>query len=370
MARRRIALLGGHGGRSGVPRHLHQLCNLLRDSADITLFTDINEGGYDFAADLGIKHVVVNGLSTSLNPVRLRRVWRDFCAELDARDPYDILWAHARLSLPLARRYVRRKPTTTRLIATYHGSPFAGRSQGQSATMRSLEKRALARTPPHDLVFLSQSDLDTFHGLPLDSHRVHVIANCSDLGALPDPDPPQHPTLVMTTRAARQKNLAAAARIFRALPDDYRLVLRGHGTDTFVRSQFQRLLKPDVCDRITFGATINDVRPDLRRADAYLLTSRYEGLSIGALEAFEAGLPVAMPQIGGAHELQTHHPQCAIIDPKSPQVAATDVHALVTGFRADRTRHIAQNHDAWSRAFHPALWATKINGLLSPQGHS
>jgi glycosyltransferase involved in cell wall biosynthesis len=365
MARQRIALLGGHGGRSGVPRHIHQLCNLLSDRADITVFSDINDGGYDFTSDLNVNHVVIPGLSTTLNPARLTRVWRTFCAALDTQDPFDVLWAHARLSLPMARRFVRKAPIPPRLIATYHGSPFAGRSAPQLALARKVERDGLTKSLPHDLVFLSQTDRATFSGLPLHRHTIHEIANCSDLGALPPLRQPLHPTVMMTTRASRQKNLYAAARIFGQLPNDYRLILRGMETDTFVRSQFMRILGDKICQRITFGGPISDVRPDLVAADCYLLTSHYEGLSIGALEAFEAGLPVAMPQIGGAHEFSTHHPQSAIIDPRRPVQSANALHQLVSTFRDNRTVHVVQNRAAWSKTFHPSIWAIKINTLLN-----
>lgn len=365
----RIALLGGHGGRSGVPRHINQLCNLLADMADITVFSDVNEGGYDFVRDLGLRHVVIPGLSTSINPARLSRVWRALRTSLDNIGPFDILWAHARLSLPLARRYVRRHAHPPRLIATYHGSPFSGRSRTQANLVRRLERNALTKSLPHDIVFLSRTDLETFNGLPLARHRLHEIANCSDLGVLPDSAPHVHPTLVMTTRASRQKNLAAAARIFAQLPDDYRLILRGMGTDTFTRSLFQRTIGQAANERVTFGGPVHDVRPDLVSGDAYLLTSHYEGLSIGALEAFEAGLPVAMPQIGGAYEFSTHHPQSVIVDPSDPKTAAVAIDRLVQTFRANRADHVALNRAAWAKTFHPSLWATKIETLLALPPH-
>ncbi len=365
MRRPRIALIGGHGGPSGVPRHIEHLCSFLADSADITVLSDKNEGGYDFVRDLEVRHVTVPGLTTTINPTQLRRSWKSFQTAMESEAPFDILWAHSRLSLPFARRYVRSSKAPPRLIVTLHGSPFSGRSAAQVKLARLVEGRALSKSPPHEIVFLSQSDLMTFAGLPLDRHKVHVITNSSNLGGLPPVRPPAHPTLVMTTRSGRQKNLQAAAQLFAALPDNYRLILCGMGTDSSVKSSFMSSLGPDVCSRITFGGPVLDVRPDLVSADAYLLTSHYEGFSIGSLEAFEAGLPVVMPQIGGACEMLKHHPQCLIIDPSKPLEMAPALHQLVVEFRSNRDHHIALNRAAWAKSFHLTRLATQVEAMLA-----
>lgn len=364
MARPSIALLGGHGGRSGVPRHIRQICNLLQNSYDITVYSDVDEGGYSFTANMNVTHIVIPGLTTTLNPTRLNQVWRTLRAHLDIHS-HDVLWAHSRLGVTLARRYVQRTATRPRLIVTYHGSPFAGRSAAQRALVRSIERASINKTAAHDIVFLSHTDRKMFDGLKLHRHRIHEIGNCSDLGDLPPLSPPEHPTLIMTTRASRQKNLTAAALIFAHLPDDYRLILLGMGTQTHTREKFLRVLGAEKCERIRFGGPVDDVRPDLRRADAYLLTSRYEGMSIGAIEAFEAGLPVIMPHVGGAYEFAAYHPQSAFIDPVMSATAALTVHGTTTALRSDRIGHTTRNHAAWEKTFHPSVWASKITSLLA-----
>ncbi len=364
--RTRIAFLGGDGGVSGVPRHIKQLCDLLGGRMDITVFSDVNTGGYDFATVPHLKHVVVPGLSSSLNPRRIAKASSAFQTAITDAGPFDIIWAHARLTLPFSRRYLNKTDDDrTRLIVTYHGSPLTGRTRAIAATTRQVEKNQLVTAPPHDLVFLSQTDRDSFDGLPLHRHQLHIIPNCSDLGDLPPPNPPAHPTVIMTTRASRQKNLTAAARIFAALPPDHRLILLGMGTDTKAKALFHKIIGPEASARVTFVGPVADVRPYLVAADCYLLTSHYEGLSIGALEAFEAGLPVVMPNIGGAADIARVHRQFREIDTSNPATSARVIQDTIAIFRADRSAHISTNHAAWSSAFHRDVWAGRITDLLA-----
>lgn len=363
--RLKIAILGGNGGRSGVPRHIQHICDHLGDSTDITVVSDHNDGGFDFTKDTGLSHVVVPGLSTTLNPVRVAQTSRTLRRTLQQVGPFDIIWAHARLTVPLARRYVQNCAPDTRLIVTYHGSPFSNREPKIAAIAKRIEKHALATAVPHDLVFLSESDRNSFAELKLDRHRVHIAPNCSDLGPLGEVRIPDNPTLVMTTRASRQKNLKAAAKIFAELPDEFRLILCGTGTNTTAKDLFHKTIGESASARVNFGGPTDDVRPALLQSDCYLLTSYYEGQSIGALEAFEAGLPVAMPDIGGADDLAKHHPLFRVVDPAEPFQAAIILADLVRQYRNYRQTHRAQIRNAWAENHNPQMWGKRIDHLLS-----
>src|SRR5438270_9315106 len=58
-----------------------------------------------------------------------------------------------------------------------------------------------------------------------------------------------------------------------------------------------------VRDRVHLAGAADEVRPFLKLADAFVLTSRSETFSNAALEAMAMGLPVILPTIGGAAEM-------------------------------------------------------------------
>ena len=364
-----IALLGGDGGPSGVPRHIGQLACALGDMAELVVISDADRGGYGFARGPGITHVEIPGLASSLRPGRVSRAGQALGRALTRHAP-DIVWAHARLTVPLARLLARRVPGAA-LIVTYHGVPFGpGHRAAAAALSRQAERAFLRLMPPHHLVFLTPRDRDAFPPGLLARHPHRVIPNCSDLGGFSPPEgpAPAMKTVVMTTRDNRQKNLDAAARIFSALPADYRLVLAGMGTaHPGLRARFAHVMGAEALARVEFAGPVADVRPLLAAADCYLLSSRYEGLSIGMLEAFEYGLPVVTSDVGGARMVAAHHPFARVVDLAAPggiAAAAAHVAEVTEAWRADRAGHAARIHAAWATAFTRARWQTRVQALV------
>jgi glycosyltransferase involved in cell wall biosynthesis len=358
-------LLGGDGGRSGVPRHIHQLANALHDRAEIIIASDTDAGGYGFADKNGYTHLEIPGLATSFQPARIRAAAGRLDKAVQTVQP-DILWAHARLTLPLARMVTRKRPGL-RLSCTYHGIPFGpGHRRAAATFFRRLERHFLAITPRHDLIFLTEEDHAAFPPQFLARHRCHVVPNCSDLGEFsPKPTTGGPRRLVMTTRDARQKNLAAAAQIFAQLPSDFRLTLAGMNTDgPGLRKRFSRILSDQAMDRVDFLGPVSDVRPLLAQADGYLMTSRYEGLSIGMLEAFEYGLPIFSTPVGGTILLSRHHPEMHMINAQFPGKAAAQISRVTKRFRAHRAALGASIHTNWQERFSPPVWRTAIHDLF------
>ena len=80
----RLMLLGGDGGRSGVPRHLRHLSAALRDHHQITVVSEPDRGGYGFCAEMGLRHHALPGLRSALDPcegLRAARALRELIAE-------------------------------------------------------------------------------------------------------------------------------------------------------------------------------------------------------------------------------------------------------------------------------------------------
>ena len=366
-----ILLLGGDGGYSGVPTFLGQLCAALKDYATFTIISDRNEGGYDFAKD-GVTLCEVDGMKTGLS---LRRFWRALRA-LDTQissGGHDLIWAHARMSLIQLRvlmilRRLRGQPMP-RCAVTYHGVPFGpGHRRSFAAVSLLLERIFLTVTSPHQLHFLSTADMEHFTARlgsrALTRHTSAVLPNCSRLGPLPPRTQNSSPTLLMTGRAGHQKNHPAAAQLFAALPESFQLILCGAGTEIHKMAPVFERVQTGLSKRVQFLGPIPDVRTLLAQADVLLLPSRYEGMPIAALEAFEAGLPMALSDIPSMADILAVHPMAVAIDITAPQSAAAEVVELIDHFR--RTPKAAEEiQKVFAQHFSYDLWQEKMQNLVA-----
>jgi glycosyltransferase involved in cell wall biosynthesis len=95
--------------------------------------------------------------------------------------------------------------------------------------------------------------------------------------------------------------LEALARGDRSL-DRARLWVVG-GEPYLVRAYRRMAEDLGVADRVSFAGRVDDVRPYLWSADAFVSPSHYEAFSLGLLEAAGAGLPLLASRISGSDEL-------------------------------------------------------------------
>ncbi|MCK7593331.1 glycosyltransferase family 4 protein [Pseudomarimonas salicorniae] len=108
--------------------------------------------------------------------------------------------------------------------------------------------------------------------------------------------------LVWTGRLEKQKGIDLLLNVLasqRQAGRRFRLSLWGEGS---LRGQLQQQVERlGMSDCVSFGGALpaDQVRSVLEDADAFVLPSRYEGMSNAALEAMEAGLPVLCTRCGG-----------------------------------------------------------------------
>ena len=151
--------------------------------------------------------------------------------------------------------------------------------------------------------------------------------------------------LVWTGRLSTQKGLdmllPALARVA-ASDRDFRLELVGDGPEAEALAGRCRQLGLD--GRVVFAGPLprDEIRSRLAAADAFVLPSRYEGMSNAALEAMETGLPLLLTRCGGidAYVDEAVGWVCAPEDPETLFAAlcqlldATDTELLAKGRRA------------------------------------
>jgi glycosyltransferase involved in cell wall biosynthesis len=92
-----------------------------------------------------------------------------------------------------------------------------------------------------------------------------------------------------------------------------RCFIIGHGALLKELSEVVRARR--LSDRIIFEGFKNDVRPYFQMADAFILTSHNEGLSIAMLEAMACGLPCIVTIVGGAAEAITNGREGLLVSP-------------------------------------------------------
>lgn len=372
----RLILVGGDGGYSGVPTYIGQLIRALGRQADILVLSDRNQGGYDFVPEQGARHQTIVGLKSGLSPWHALRAARQLSRVIGDQRP-DLVWAHARMAVLLVRvvsiaRRLTGKPTAN-FAVTFHGLPFGPGHRWLAARISVLAERLLLRlSPPHHIHFLSDDARDTYARAMgravVARHRVHVLQNCSAIGPIgPRPVGRAERVLLMTSRAGFQKNPVLAARIMARMPDNYRLVLVGAGTDSpEMKALFARHMGATATrGRVRFAGPQADVRPFLAQADGFLLTSRYEGAPIGALEGFEAGLPLATTVVSGTRAILQAHPMAVAIDPDNPSASAQRITDMVEGYLADRDTNTARIAQAWRTEFSYEVWEPSARHLAT-----
>ena len=374
----RLLLIGGDGALSGVPRHIALLCETLRDAASITVLSDADHGGYAGITATGAVHREITGLRNRAAPWSLWTCWRQM-RRIMGTGRWDIIWFHERRPAIMARLALAlglwRGPADARLVLSYHVIPFdPGQRPVFAALSRWLERRLLRRGPPMHLVFLTQDMILRLEKVvgqaTLARHKLHVLSNSSNIGDLPHgPGAVERARttrhIVITGRAGYQKNYALAARLFAHLPDNYHLTLCGPGTEC-VRQQARiiRGLSAGARDRIHFTGAVGDVRPYLAQADGYLLTSRYEGLPIGAIEAFEAGLPLMLSPFESAPEMVASHPMAVLLPLSDLPRDGARVVEVIEHYCRNRPANAARIRRAWARKYPYVHWQDQVRALL------
>jgi glycosyltransferase involved in cell wall biosynthesis len=117
--------------------------------------------------------------------------------------------------------------------------------------------------------------------------------------------------LVAAGRLVEQKGFDVTLKALALLDDGYQLTILGDGPD---RARLESLaLRHSLAARVHFAGFQKNPYAHFARADAFVLSSRYEGFPNVALEALACGTPVvALPMPGGLREIVQGVPGCAL----------------------------------------------------------
>lgn len=90
-------------------------------------------------------------------------------------------------------------------------------------------------------------------------------------------------------------------------------IIAGEGYRRSELMEYARSL--GVSDRVIFAGASSRIPVLLAAADAFVLTSRWEGLPIAVLEAGAAGLPIVATRVGGVSEIIEHGRTGLLVEP-------------------------------------------------------
>jgi glycosyltransferase involved in cell wall biosynthesis len=268
-----------------------------------------------------------------------------------------VVHAHQLLSpasVALVTRAVRGVP----FVVTAHASGTIGDvaqlvHQGTLGTARLVALARLASA----FVAVSGPIRDELLAAGVPANRIRRIPNGVDATRFA-PAPPEAraaaraalglgggPVAVYTGRLSPEKGadvlLDAWAR--RPGPDGATLCVVGDGPErAALEAQARRL---GVAGSIRFAGSCADVSPWLRAADAFVLPSRTEGLSLALLEAMASGLAVVATDVGAAREA-TGPGGALVVPPERPEALAEALGAVLS----DRERALALGRAARARA--------------------
>jgi glycosyltransferase involved in cell wall biosynthesis len=154
------------------------------------------------------------------------------------------------------------------------------------------------------------------------------------------------PLVVAVGRLVEQKNHALAIRALSTVPDAI-LVIAGEGP---LRRELDRESRSaGVRDRVLFAGVRPDAQGLIAAADAVVLSSRWEGLPLVALEALASGVPLIATAVRGTRELLADGVDCLLV-PDGDADALAEALSRVLSDRslaarlASAGRHLANAH--------------------------
>ena len=112
-------------------------------------------------------------------------------------------------------------------------------------------------------------------------------------------------TFLHVGRLSPEKGQDVLIEAVSKLTDEFQLILVGDGP---LKGRLQRLVRDlGLSANVQFKGVLSrhDVSHELRKADAFVLPSRYENFPVAVMEALAAGLPVIASRVGGLSQMIT-----------------------------------------------------------------
>lgn len=284
----------------GASIHVVSLAEALQDEGQRPIVLVGGHGPFtDLLQGKGIPFHSLPNLTRTISPLKDALAVKVIVDQLRELKP-DLLSTHNSKAGVLGR--VAGRLTQIPTLFTAHGWAFSEGVGRKRWVYRQIERRVAPLTAA--IVTVSEYD----RGLALEAgigppDRIVCIHN-----GMPDVEPNcrgdpsrEPPRLIMVARFAPQKDHETLLKALNGLRDrPWTLDLIGDGP---TRQKIEaKVVSLGLADRVRILGYVDDVDRRLSEAQAFILTSHWEGLPRSIIEAMRAGLPVVASNIAGIPE--------------------------------------------------------------------
>lgn len=223
----------------------------------------------------------------------------------------DIIHAHYAVPHAIVALLARQVacPDTVRIVTTLHGTDIT--LVGSHAEFYDLTKHAMMMSDGLTAVseWLRDQTMERFNL----KRPPEVIYNFVDTdrftsdGRTSYPEGREEFHLIHASNLRPVKRIADVIRVFYLVQKELpaRLTVLGEGPEKGLACELAGEL--NLCGKVTFTSTAEDVPAMMRSAHLKLLLSEYESFGLSALEAMSSGTPVAASRSGGLPEVIDHN---------------------------------------------------------------
>ncbi len=348
-----------HGGADRLAMHYVNLVKEKRGPQSVlVLLADLADRPARHLLPAGVEMIALDDVQPGLSQAEKIQVVARFIIEAQPAVVHNV---NSVVCWEVFSRYHRQLRLHTRLVASLFTCHYnqAGRRVG-------LVPQYLNSCIDHiDLILTDnaafKTDSASFYGLEAGNQDKIVVAPTPVLDELQEPDEAAgcSKRILWASRLHYDKRPEVLAEIARRLPD-FRFEV--HGVSYLAPSELDSLKQ---LKNVTLNggySNFEDLPAD--GVNAYLYTTRHDGLPLALMEAIAAGLPIIAPDVGGTRELITNETGWLI-------AAADDVEAYVEALmachsnpqerlrRARNAQSLLKQHHSW------ATFARTVAGLCA-----
>jgi glycosyltransferase involved in cell wall biosynthesis len=348
----------------GAQSYVAALLPALAERFDVTVAAHGDGPVRETARELRLRYVALRHLR---RPISL---WRDPLAlaellRLVRRVRPDVVHVSSSKAGVLGRLAAWALGVPVRIF-TVHGWAF-GAAEGRPSLLYRWADRLVR---PLTTATICVSELERSNGLAARTcvaEQTVVIPNAVDVRGAPRAQGQRsRPLLIAVGRLRPPKDFETLLNALALLPADaFEARIVGDGPQ---RGQLEaQLARLGLEDRVRLEGERRDVPALLADADAFVLSSRSEGLPVSVLEAMAAGLPVVASAVGGVGELVVDGETALLVRPADADALAGALSTIVAEPTirrrlGDAGRARAEelfDFEAWRRA-HVALYLREL----------